>query len=92
MSTVDQASERPHGRVFQVFGGAVPVSAAVAGVVKLDGETYADGSLSDRELLAHARSELMRARAAGVQVLCEPFKRNRLVRARRARLALGGLS
>lgn len=79
MSTVAR-----QGRIFRIEGGGVPVSAAVAGVVELDGDTYGEPTLSDRQLLAHATSEVLRARQAGVP-LVGTFARVRP--ARRARLA-----
>jgi len=69
MSTVDHPQAARQGRIFRVESGGVPVTAAVAGVVELDDEPYADSTLSDRQLLAHAASELMRARQAGISVL-----------------------
>lgn len=47
------SAETACGRIYRVSGGGVPVTAAVAGVTALD-EPYADGELSDGQLLAHA--------------------------------------
>lgn len=90
-------------RVFRVFGGQVPVAAAVAGVVDLDGEAYAEGELSDHELLAHAASELadaatsgttvlgsFRRTAAPVDVLAQRRERRAAARLLRSQVAEGG--
>lgn len=49
MSTVDQAGEQPHGRVFRCSLGTVPVSAAVAGGVPTRRRDWRDDAACRRE-------------------------------------------